>query len=228
MSTLLEHRRALTRAFAERLLAEEPRDVLDVGCGAGDLLVLLSAAGVTARGVEPDVAAAEAACARGLAVERGPGAPLELPDGSVDWVTLRHVPHHLERPREVFAEAWRVARTGVQLAEPWFDDRRAEQRTARALDRFLKRLERRRGRHHGDVLDANELLALLAAPGRVEVVRHPPMGMVRPEDLTRELDAIEALAPLEPAEGKELAALRVEVEAGRVGRNGSVLVLAWK
>ena len=45
--------------------------VLDLGCGAGDLLALLAARGVECRGVDSDAASVAAAQARGLQVDQG-------------------------------------------------------------------------------------------------------------------------------------------------------------
>jgi O-antigen chain-terminating methyltransferase len=83
-----------------RDLAEHLRDcgpVLDIGFGRGEMLELLAALGVPARGVEIDPALVEAAQARGLDVARGDAigtlAPLE--DGTLGGIVLIQVVEHL-------------------------------------------------------------------------------------------------------------------------------------
>ena len=125
--------RLLASIFSDRLLALHPRSVLDVGCGAGLLLERCRAADVRAVGIEPRFESLHAGA-------------LPFANASFDWVTMRHVPHHLEHPRAAFAEAWRVARTGLLIAEPWYDPTVPSQHTALAADRWLKRQDRRRGK----------------------------------------------------------------------------------
>lgn len=170
--------------------------------------------GVAARGIEPDAARVAEARSQGLPVEAGDAAALPHGDGSWDWVTLRHVAHHLERPREAFSQAWRVARSGLLVAEPWYDPQLDSQRAGLAIDRFLKRLDRRRGVFHGDVLCEGELLALLPErPGLVEVETHSPALPWTDGDLEREVRHSCSRGHLTPSEARELEAHR-----GRVGR----------
>jgi len=74
------------------------RDVLDVGCGRGEFLELLRAAGVTARGVELNHEMAEVCRARGLEVdERDCVSYLEsLEDGALGGLFAGQVVEHLE------------------------------------------------------------------------------------------------------------------------------------
>ena len=78
-----------------QLAGAEP--VLDIGCGRGEFLELLGAAGLQARGVELDDELARDAAARGLDVEVGDG--LEIlaaqPDGSLGALVLIQVVEHL-------------------------------------------------------------------------------------------------------------------------------------
>jgi O-antigen chain-terminating methyltransferase len=93
--------------------------VLDLGCGRGELLLLLREAGVAAAGVEGDPALAGAARRRGLEVLEGD--VLEVlaaqPDASRGAVTAIHLAEHLEPGRllTVLDQVRRVLRPGGLL-----------------------------------------------------------------------------------------------------------------
>jgi 2-polyprenyl-3-methyl-5-hydroxy-6-metoxy-1,4-benzoquinol methylase len=92
-----------SRAAADRHVRtlRRPRErarLLDVGCGNGEFLAEMAAAGWIAEGLEVDERAVDQARARGLDVRHGP-----LEDGayhprSFDAVTLSHVVEHLHDP----------------------------------------------------------------------------------------------------------------------------------
>jgi O-antigen chain-terminating methyltransferase len=71
--------------------------VVDLGCGRGEWLALLRAAGVTARGVDANTAFVSAGRTRGLDMELSDalGYLQALPPDSVDMVTAFHVIEHL-------------------------------------------------------------------------------------------------------------------------------------
>jgi O-antigen chain-terminating methyltransferase len=74
------------------------RNVVDVGCGRGEFLALLKAAGVPARGVDMNHAMVDAARARGLDAVQGDALAFlsSLPDESVDGLMSAQVVEHLE------------------------------------------------------------------------------------------------------------------------------------
>ncbi len=74
------------------------RDVLDVGCGRGELLDLLRESGVAARGLELNHEMAETCRARGLEVAEGDLLSYleSLPDGSLGGLIAIQVVEHLE------------------------------------------------------------------------------------------------------------------------------------
>jgi len=96
--------------------------VLDLGCGRGELLLLLREAGVEATGVESDAAVAVAARRRGLKVVEGDVLEVLRGQPAANWgaVTAIHLLEHL-RPEAllaVLAEVRRVLRPGgLLLAE---------------------------------------------------------------------------------------------------------------
>lgn len=74
-----------------------PGGVVDLGCGRGEWLALLRAAGVAARGVDANAAFVAAGRARGLDMELGDalGYLEAQPPDSIDMITAFHVIEHL-------------------------------------------------------------------------------------------------------------------------------------
>lgn len=73
-------------------------DVLDIGCGRGELLAALEAAGVTARGIDVNTEMVAVARERGLEVSQADALPYlsALPDESLGGVIATQVIEHLE------------------------------------------------------------------------------------------------------------------------------------
>ncbi len=90
--------------------------VLDVGCGRGEWLELLSENNIVARGIDLNIAAVEECCALGLSAEIADAVPYlrGLPDETLGAITAFQVIEHL--PFAVFVtfldEALRVLRRG--------------------------------------------------------------------------------------------------------------------
>jgi SAM-dependent methyltransferase len=84
--------------------------LLEVGCGEGAVSARLRQAGFEVVGSELSGSGATAARGRGLPVVLGDGGRLPLGADVVDLAVLSHVVEHLEHPRQVLAEAARVAR----------------------------------------------------------------------------------------------------------------------
>jgi SAM-dependent methyltransferase len=91
--------------------------VLDVGCGNGESLVLLSGIGyAAARGMEFDERACDAARSLGFEVRTGTAEVIPWEDASFDVVFLRHVIEHVLDPARAIAEALRVLVPGGLLS----------------------------------------------------------------------------------------------------------------
>jgi glycosyltransferase involved in cell wall biosynthesis/SAM-dependent methyltransferase len=90
-----ERVRELLEPYVELLRGHAP--VLDVGCGRGELLQLLSEAGIEARGVDAEAGMVELSRAKGLAVEQADAVSYveRQPDGSLGAIVAIHVIEHL-------------------------------------------------------------------------------------------------------------------------------------
>lgn len=95
--------------------------VLDLGCGDGDLLLLLADRGVRGRGVELSEEGVRHCVKRGLSVLQGDvdEGLADYPDGSFDYVVLSQTLPYLDEPRFVLKEMLRVGqRAIVSFANP--------------------------------------------------------------------------------------------------------------
>lgn len=92
-------RRVAERDRMRFLTGIPPRSrVLEVGAGDGDLVARMRAAGLDAWGIEPSPAAAAAAAARGVEVERAGIEGARVAAASQDAVVLWHSLEHLDDP----------------------------------------------------------------------------------------------------------------------------------
>ena len=86
--------------------------VLDVGCGIGNFVAWAQASGLRAVGTDVSPVAVAAARDRGLDVHHSDEVVREVPDGSVDALTMWDVVEHLPAPRTVLAELLPKVRRG--------------------------------------------------------------------------------------------------------------------
>ncbi len=85
-----------------------PGIILDVGCGTGDLMVLLRPYCHYIIGVEPTHINREIVLSKELTVRYGVAEALPKADQSVDMVVMADVIEHLYNPSLALVEAWRV------------------------------------------------------------------------------------------------------------------------
>jgi SAM-dependent methyltransferase len=82
--------------------------VLDVGCGSGERLVRLAAAGWQCFGIDASEQAVASGKDRGLDVRRADAMALPFRDSSFDAVVMSHSIEHCSKPREAVREAARI------------------------------------------------------------------------------------------------------------------------
>jgi len=129
--------------------------VLDLGCGRGELLLMLRDAGVDAVGVEADPALAQGAKRRGLEVVEGDAVEVLRQQPQDHWgaITAIHMMEHLETSAilELLGEARRTLRSGglfvaecpnprtlrVGAAEYWIDPTHRRPLLSDTLEVFL-------------------------------------------------------------------------------------------
>lgn len=89
--------------------------LLDVGCGSGEILSILTSLGWRGEGVDVDEAAVAQARARGLTVHLGTLEEQHYADNHFDVITLNHVVEHIHDPISLFKECYRILKQGGQL-----------------------------------------------------------------------------------------------------------------
>jgi SAM-dependent methyltransferase len=227
-STWADNASVLRRRFLDRLLAQNPTSVLDVGCGPGFHLAGCREAGIPAVGVETyeeDVASLRA---RGHEVVRASAEQLPFPDLSFDWVTMRHVAHHLEDLEGGLREAARVAKSGVVIAEPWRDALLPCQELGLRYDRWLKRQDRRLGRVHATERPPAHLLELLPTAFQcdAEWETFQRLGSRPLEDVQASMEERLTGLPDDHADRIEYADILSEASQIGVGHTGTAILVA--
>jgi SAM-dependent methyltransferase len=101
--------------FLDRLANQKNLDVLDVGCGAGNMIHHLARYG-RVRGIEVDPRPVKIAQSRGYDVRLGDATQtIPFPDASFDLVTALDVIEHVDADENILREAHRVLRPNGAL-----------------------------------------------------------------------------------------------------------------
>ena len=116
-TVLLGRRRERELYFRMRLLPPKPQGrLLDVGCGDGSYLNLMSNLGWDVVGCEPDPEAANIAREHfGLHVIAGMFEDIDMPSDSFDAITLSHVIEHTPDPYRVLRRCFNLLRKNGRL-----------------------------------------------------------------------------------------------------------------
>lgn len=204
--------------FTRRLIELSPQSVLDVGCGRGLLVHELTQRGIPATGVDA------AAPGDDPQIIRGDASKLPFGDHSFEWVTLRHVPHHLPDVPAAFRECVRVARVGMLIAEPWFDLDDPLQRIAERWDRWWKRQHERAGDVHRPCLSLNELVAALPGEFNIEAEHYRHIARIPLATIDAMSQPLLAELPADHADRADYAEIFAEIEARGFTYNGTLIV----
>jgi SAM-dependent methyltransferase len=90
-------------------------DLLDVGCGRGDLAARFRAAGWSAHGLDISPEAVQAAQSAGVEAWEGTLASAPWPDASFDLVVMNHSLEHMPDPMVALRRAYALLRPGGSL-----------------------------------------------------------------------------------------------------------------
>lgn len=149
----IERRRA--KALIQELRIEPESDVLDVGCGAGNMLQILPPCRRKI-GVDLSPTMIERATRKlgeGAELRLMPAEALDFPDASFDRILCSEVLEHTLEPRRVLREMWRVLKP-VGFAAASIPNEHLIENSKRLLHAFrLQRLLRNDGKTN---LDAGE------------------------------------------------------------------------
>jgi SAM-dependent methyltransferase len=223
---MLENTELLRNRFLERLLALQPESVLDIGCGAGPILQALGQAGIGALGIEPSKERCAELRASGMEAQAGRGETADFPENSFDWVIYRHVLHHVAEPRVALQNAVRIARSGLLLAEPYYDVSIPSHERAQRVNRWVLAQDRRLGHVHNPPLNAGDMRSLLPQGLEYELSSESFLRLQdRPvERFVREsAEALESLAADDP-QRREYESLLAEVSDKGHAWNGTLIV----
>lgn len=215
----------LRQAYCKLLLKHRPGTVLDVGCGGGQVMQMLAEQGVHCTGVENGPPSENL---NGFEFVQASAEALPFAADSFDWVSMRHIPHHLAQPQRALAEAIRIARHGLLIAEPIFDRNHPAQALAEDVDLWLKRQHRREGRVHNPNLSLQQIRALMQPLGAaVSLWEHfPPSGNRDGSNLIAEINNYSAQLPSTRSDVSAGQDLIQRIQETPVSWNGSLCVIA--
>jgi 2-polyprenyl-3-methyl-5-hydroxy-6-metoxy-1,4-benzoquinol methylase len=209
------------RALAQRELLYVPYvsegRLLEVGCGRGQYLERLKAAGWNCVGIDFDAEAVAHAAARGLDVRVGDLAAQRFADASFDTVLLSHVIEHLPDPHAVLRECRRILKPGgrVVLLTP-----NVRSLGHRAAGRHWIGLEPPR---HLFVFSPSSLARVLVDCGFDDVAVDTPadmaLGFITADELRRDAERAGATTPFEgkPYSARALGLALLELLLCEVG-----------
>lgn len=215
---------AYRERFRRLIAAESPRSVLEVGSGGGAMLRWLQGQGVAVEGVEVRSALVDKLRDRGHLVHQARAEELPFADDAFEIVASEYCAHHFADLNAALRQACRIAKRAVFLLDPWYDLTLASQRRMLRWDSWFKRIDRREGMVHNEVISADAFLAALPASSSHRVEFQHWLQLM-PVDLGWfDAESAPHLVRATPAEAVELAAIRADAVAAGITDDGAIVV----
>ena len=194
------------------LLEPAGRDVVDVGCGGGELARWFARQGARVVGVDAQPAALRRARAAGIPVAAARAEALPLATAGTDVVVVFNSLHHFAEPAAALAEARRVLRPAGQLYV-------AEPLAAGAYFTFMQPVD-------DETAVRARALDALADAGRQGLVVEAGVDYAH-DVVVRDLDAaIAGWLAVDPDRAPRIAAVRGEL-ARRLGAHAAVTAAGY-
>lgn len=164
-----EHRTGQYRLMLERAVAQRPESLLVVGSQNGLLLRSCRQFGVPAAALETDARLCEVLSRQGLSVMAWNRRQIPFANKSWDWVCVHARELDQDTADEALQQALRVARSGMVLAQPWFDLSLPDQELAANAEQWLLSQRHRRGEPTGALLSIDRVMRALPEVKRCEI-----------------------------------------------------------
>lgn len=217
--------------FYQRILSHKSKNVLDIGCGDGALLMRLKADGIKACGLEPDEEKVAMLRQEGLRAVEGFGEMMPFQNDEFDMVVSEFSAHHMAKFDTVIVEALRVARRGVIILDQWYDKTIASSALTERFDRWCKQIDRAAGEvHFPSFTSASMLEAFEKQPTPVKLIaetHYVPMAIPIDGPKAYAAEQLEKITP-DKACQEEWAVIFAEAERIGFSENGALIVTAMK
>jgi SAM-dependent methyltransferase len=212
--------------FEAMIFAARPHSVLDIGCGDGAFLRRVVARGIAATGVDIREDRLSACREAALDVRYAEADHLPFEDASFGCVSMALVAHHLPSLSSALSEALRVARRGVFVLDPWYDETIPSQSSKADLERWTKRVDQAKGGVNNGPLVAGDFVSSLEGKnaGAIEV-RHRLLLQIQPletatADYSRQLQDLSDAAAFRD----ELNALLAQAAITGLSSDGAIML----
>jgi len=106
---------ALCGQYLSEVIRKSSGNVLDIGCGHGDLMEELRDKGCSIQGVEPNPSSAKTAADKGFLVHMGHFEEITLPENDYDVLIFWHVLEHTFSPRSSLLKAGKLLKAGGRI-----------------------------------------------------------------------------------------------------------------
>lgn len=147
------------------LSAGKLNKLLEIGCGDGrNLLYLKNHYSVDVFGIDVHEPYISQLKKQDVSVAMGDARELSFSENFFDWVLMANSLHHMPNPHIAMREAFRVAKNGVVVIDPWFDTSLVSQQLGAEISTWFTKLHQSLGYFHRTGLSAGEIIALVNVP----------------------------------------------------------------